>query len=608
MHRNIDEVKNIMMTKNANLLNWIQEWSDILKPDNIHWCDGTDEEYYGLLDDMVEKGVAIRLNDEKRPNSYYFQSDPSDVARVENRTFICTPTEEEAGPTNNWYEPNAMKEKLLSFYRGAMKGRTMYVIPFSMGPLGGDKSHIGVQITDSPYVVTHMKIMTRMGKGALDVLGETGEFIPCVHSVGVPLEEGDIDAKWPCRPVEEKYICQFPQTREIWSFGSGYGGNALLGKKCFALRIASYMGKEEGWLAEHMLILGITNPEGEKKYIAAAFPSACGKTNLAMLIPSLPGWKVETIGDDIAWMKFGEDGQLYAINPENGFFGVAPQTSMKTNPNAFLSVQNNTLFTNVGLTPDNDIWWEGIGWDCPEGTLDWQDNVYDKSSGKPCAQPNSRFTVGIKECPCKDLDYENPNGVPISAILFGGRRPTTIPLIYEADNWNHGVMMGSIIGSEITTAALDLNVGELRRDPFAMMPFCGYNMGDYFKHWIDMGKKTSLDKLPKIFSVNWFRKENDDWLWPGFGENSRVLAYIFDRCNNKDIAEESPIGLIPKPGMINLEGLDIPESQFQKVMNIDKDEWKAELESIEKHYSRFGDKLPEELVEELGRVKERFGL
>lgn len=594
------------MTKNKRLIDWVNQWANLFEPDNIHWCDGTEQENQRILDDMVASGVAVKLNEEKKPNSYYFQTDPSDVARVENRTFICSKTKEDAGHTNNWVDPDIMKETMRKIYKGAMKGRTMYVIPFSMGPYGSDKSYIGVEITDSPYVVVHMKIMTRMGKRALEILGENGEFIPCIHSIGVPLKKGEKDAKWPCRPIEEKYICQFPETKEIWAYGSGYGGNALLGKKCFALRIASVLGKEEGWLAEHMLILGITNPKGEKKYIAAAFPSACGKTNLAMLIPTIPGWKVETVGDDIAWMKFGEDGRLWAINPENGFFGVVPQTSMDTNPNAFVSIQKNTLYTNVGLTPDKDVWWEGIGWDCPEGTLDWKNKVYDKNSGEPCAQSNSRFTAPIVQCPVADKAFEDPIGVPISAILFGGRRQSTIPLVYEANNWNHGVMIGSVIGSEITSAVIGLKEGELRHDPFAMKPFCGYNMGDYFQHWVNIGKNADQDKLPKIFCVNWFRKEEGKWLWPGYGENSRVLAYIFDRCNSGNIAQDSPIGRIPKEGAINIEGLDPKNVDIKAAMKIDKKEWEKEIQTIDSFYSEFGERFPMELKQELNKLKDRF--
>lgn len=593
------------MTQNVKLLEWVNYWKEILNPKSVHWCDGSETENQMILDNMVSSGSAVKLNEDIKPNSYYFQTDDSDVARIESRTFICSNDPKDAGPTNNWESPKKMKEEMMKVYRGAMKGRTMYVMPFSMGPLGSDKSYIGVQLTDSPYVVVHMRIMTRLGKAALDILGKDGTFIPCIHSVGYPLEEGQKDVKWPCRPIEEKYICQFPETKEIWSFGSGYGGNALLGKKSFALRIASVLGKEEGWLAEHMLILGITNPKGEKKYVAAAFPSACGKTNLAMVIPTIPGWKVETVGDDIAWMKFGKDGRLWAVNPENGFFGVVPQTSMDTNPNAFLTIQKNTLFTNVGLTPNNDVWWEGIGYDCPEGTLDWKNNVFDKNSTSPCAQSNSRFTTPIAQCPVVDPAYDEPNGVPISAILFGGRRQTIIPLIYEAKDWNHGVMIGSLIGSEITSAAIGLKEGDLRNDPFAMKPFCGYNMGDYFQHWIDMGKKTDKDKLPKIFCVNWFRKENGKFLWPGYGENSRVLAYVFDRCNDEDIAVDSPIGKIPKPGGINIEGLDITKKDMEKVMRIDKKEWEEELSRAENFYNIFTH-LPKELRQELKKIKDSF--
>ena len=593
------------MTQNVKLLEWVNYWKEILNPKSVHWCDGSETENQMILDNMVSSGSAVKLNEDIKPNSYYFQTDDSDVARIESRTFICSNDPKDAGPTNNWESPKKMKEEMMKVYRGAMKGRTMYVMPFSMGPLGSDKSYIGVQLTDSPYVVVHMRIMTRLGKAALDILGKDGTFIPCIHSVGYPLEEGQKDVKWPCRPIEEKYICQFPETKEIWSFGSGYEGNALLGKKSFALRIASVLGKEEGWLAEHMLILGITNPKGEKKYVAAAFPSACGKTNLAMVIPTIPGWKVETVGDDIAWMKFGKDGRLWAVNSENGFFGVVPQTSMDTNPNAFLTIQKNTLFTNVGLTPNNDVWWEGIGYDCPEGTLDWKNNVFDKNSTSPCAQSNSRFTTPIAQCPVVDPAYDEPNGVPISAILFGGRRQTIIPLIYEAKDWNHGVMIGSLIGSEITSAAIGLKEGDLRNDPFAMKPFCGYNMGDYFQHWIDMGKKTDKDKLPKIFCVNWFRKENGKFLWPGYGENSRILAYVFDRCNDEDIAVDSPIGKIPKPGGINIEGLDITEKDMEKVMRIDKKEWEEELSRAENFYNIFTH-LPKELRQELKKIKDSF--
>jgi len=592
-------------TRHRALVEWVDRIARLTQPDRVEWCDGSAAEYERLCAQLVDAGTMLPLNPQLRPASFLQRSDPRDTARVESRTFICSQREIDAGPNNNWADPDAMRAKLTGLFTGSMRGRTMYVVPFVMGPIGSTHAKTGVEITDSASVVANMSIMTRMGKVALDALGENGSFIPCLHSVGAPLDPGQVDVPWPCDP-ENTYIVHFPETREIWSYGSGYGGNALLGKKCLALRIASAIARDEGWLAEHMLIMKLTSPDGETRFVTGAFPSACGKTNLAMMVPTLPGWKVETIGDDIAWMQIGDDGMLRAVNPEAGFFGVAPGTSERTNPNGLAMLSRNVIFTNTALTDDRDVWWEGLTTDPPSHLFDWRGDSWTPDSKEKAAHPNARFTVPIAQDPAIAPEWDDPQGVPISAVLFGGRRTSVVPLVHEAFDWAHGVFLGAAMSSE-TTAAATGEVGKLRRDPFAMLPFCGYNMADYWGHWLSFASRLDQDKLPRIFYVNWFRKDaSGNYLWPGFGENSRVLAWIFDRCRGRADADASPIGFVPTNNAIDVNGLDLSPRAMEELLAVDPAEWRKEAGEIRQYFATFGDRLPAPVLGELDALDKRL--